>query len=314
MLIKNLCEKYFFLIVSFFALLGCLQWNFSKSIFPFVEIMLAIVIFSMALTLDTEDFKKSLSNYHSLFLGLFCQYFFMPLLAFLISWLFNLSSDLAIGMLLVGSCPGGTVSNVMTYIARGDLALSISMTFISTMIAPVMIPSLMYLYAHQWVRIDTFGLLMSTAKVVLLPIIVGLIIKKILKGKSHTHIHNYASLISILFVSLIIHTMVAVNFQKFFDYKISQSQLIVLFLAIIIHNALGYILSYYTAKKLFKNKLEQNKAISIEVGVQNSGLASILAIQFFNPISVIPAILCASWHSISGSALANVWNKKLIHS
>jgi bile acid:Na+ symporter, BASS family len=308
-MLKEYCEKYFFLIITSFVLLGFFQWDFSIALLVYVKPMLGIVIFMMALTLEFKDFKPAFKQPKALATGIFCQYFFMPLIAFCIAKLMQLPNDFAVGLILMGSSPGGAVSNVMAYIAKADLALSITMTFVSTLIAPLMIPLMMWIYASQWIEIDAKGLFITSIQIVLLPLIIGLLTKAFIKNKFTKEIDNWASFISIFFVTLIVHTMVASNVDKFQQIDNFSQTFLVLIAAVILHNAFGYLCGYYCAKFIAKLEPRQAKTISIEVGVQNSGLASVLALLYFNPLSVIPSVISASWHSISGSALANHWAK-----
>lgn len=308
-MLKEYCEKYFFLIITSFVILGFFEWEYSIQLLDYVKPMLGIVIFTMALTLNFDDFKPALKQPQALITGIICQYLFMPLIAFLIAKLFHLPQEFAIGLILVGSSPGGTVSNVMAYIAKADLALSITMTFISTLIAPFLIPASMWLYAREWIEIDAQGLFMTSIQIVLVPLIIGLALKALLKDRFKNQIDNSASILSIFFVTLIVHTMVASNFGKLTQVENISTQLLVLLIAVILHNTLGYISGYYASKLIPKIKEKHSRAIAIEVGVQNSGLASVLALLYFSPLSVIPSVISASWHSISGSALANFWAK-----
>lgn len=300
-------QKYFFLIISVFVGLGFFAWDISKDLVPYIEIMLGLVIFSMAVTLNFQDFKPAFSEPKALCTGIAAQYLFMPMIAFSLAKLLNLPSEFAIGLILVGSAPGGTVSNVIVYISKADLPLSIAMTFFSTLIAPVMIPFMMWVYASQWIEINAKGLFISTVQVVLIPLLLGLFVNKFTKKSEK--LDSIASFTATIFVGLIINAMVAINVEKFNSLENNWSLLALIFSAIFLHNALGFISGFFISKRLGLGSA-QAKAISIEVGIQNSGLASVLAITYFNPLSVIPSVISAIWHSLAGSALASYWASK----
>jgi BASS family bile acid:Na+ symporter len=300
-------ENNFHLVLAVFIALGLFSWDLSISLFNYVKPMLGIVIFSMALTLRFKDFLPCFKKPKALLIGILAQYLIMPTIAFILAKVFALPNDFAIGLILVGSCPGGTVSNVISYIAKANLALSITMTFFSTLLSPIMIPFLMWVFASHWVEINALGLFISTIQLVVLPIALGLSIKYFFKIKESKLINNSASLISIFFVCFIIHAMVAKNISKILELDNLLNNLLIIFAAIVLHNISGYLIAYFYSKK-FELSLEDRKAISIEVGIQNSGLASVLALSFFNPLSVIPAIISASWHAFSGSLLASFWS------
>jgi len=300
-------QKYFFIIISICVGLGFFGWDFSKELVSYIELMLGLVIFSMALTLNFEDFKPALLEPKALLIGISAQYLFMPLIAFLVAKLLSLPSEFAIGLILVGSAPGGTVSNVMVYISKADLPLSIAMTFFSTLIAPIMIPFMMWIYASKWIEINASGLFISTVQVVLIPLLLGLLVNKF--SKKSNKLDSIASFMATAFVGLIIHAMVAINIEKFNSLENNWNLLLVIFLAVLLHNSLGLASGYYVSKRFSLTK-SQARAISIEVGVQNSGLASVLALSYFNPLSVIPSVVSAIWHSLSGSALASYWAGK----
>ena len=306
--IVSYLEKYFFLIIAVFIALGLFSWDISKELFAYVKPMLGIVIFSMSLTLKFKDFEPCFKKPKTLIIGVSAQYLFMPALAFAIAKIFHLPSEFAIGLVLVGSSPGGTVSNVISYIAKADLALSVSMTFFSTLISPLLLPFMMWVFASEWVEVNAIALFISTIQIVLIPILLALSIKYFLKIGESKSINSIASLISIFFVGFIIHAMVAKNVDKFMQIENLSSTLFIVSTAVILHNISGYLFAYFYAKK-FNLSFQETKAIAIEVGIQNSGLASVLALSFFSPLTVIPCIISASWHAFSGSVLASYWSR-----
>ena len=288
--------------------LGYYGWGLSKDLAAYIKPMLGIVIFAMALTLDFNDFIPALKKPKALIIGIICQYLFMPALAFSIAKLFNFDSNFAIGLLLVGCAPGGVTSNVITYISKANLALSIAMTFCSTALAPIMLPFTMWVYASQWLEINTYKLFLSTFQIVVIPLVIGISIKKFSKLESKKF-EAFASITSILLVALIIHAMVAVNIDKILSIENFASLLLVLFAAVVLHNFAGYLCGYYTAQKLGLDPRDI-RAICIEVGIQNSGLASVLALSHFNPLTAVPTVFSGMWHAFSGSLLASYFSKK----
>jgi BASS family bile acid:Na+ symporter len=307
-------EKYFYLWIIIAALLGLLAPIWAQLWVPHIKHLLGLVIFVMGITLKFENFKPVLLHPKALLVGTFAHYFIMPLGAYIVAKLLMLPPDLAIGLILMGSCPGGAVSNVMIYICRADLPLSFVMTFVSTLLAPVMIPVMMWVYVREWIAIDAWELFFSTAQIVLIPLFLAFLLKLITRKFASLEcqisspiIESFISLIAILVVCFIIFIMVAVNIRKiqFMDNLVHYS--LVVFLAVVLHNALGLFLGYQMASRVKGLNVNQYRTISIEVGLQNSGLASVIALFYFSPLSVVPAIFAAAWHSISGSLLANYW-------
>ena len=268
-----------------------------------VTVGLAIIMFVMGLTLDTESFKIVFSRPKDVFVGCLAQFTVMPLVAFLLAKLFNLSPELAVGLVLLGTCPGGTASNVMTYLAKGDVALSVGMTSVSTLLAPLLTPVLTFLLAGQWVKVDMMAMVIDIVKVVILPIFLGVVIHKLL-GNKIKKFSNALVIVPVLTIILIIGLCVAPNKANL----MKSGGLLVM--AVCLHNwigfALGYVIGYFTGMSD-----DKKKAISIEVGLQNSGLAVGLSAQFGNPLCTLPAAVATVTHQISGSLLANLFSGNL---
>ncbi len=310
----SIIEKNFYICIIIAALLGLLAPVWAQIWVPHIKHLLGVVIFVMGITLKFENFKPVLTRPKALLVGTFAHYFIMPLGAYIVAKLLMLPPDLAIGLILMGSCPGGTVSNVMIYICRADLPLSFVMTFVSTLLAPVMIPVMMWIYVREWIAIDAWMLFLSTAQIVLIPLVLAFVFKLVSKKfsrldaqGSNSLLESFISLIAILVVCFIIFIMVAVNIRKLQSMDDFIHYSLIVFLAVVLHNALGLFLGYALASRVKGLGVDQYRTISIEVGLQNSGLASVLALFYFSPLSVMPAIFAAAWHSISGSMLANYW-------
>lgn len=265
--------------------------------------LLAIVMFGMGLTMKPADFGPIFTRPKEIIIGELAQFIIMPMLAWLLCYLLKLPTELALGMILVGCCPGGTASNVMCYLAKGDVPLSIAMTTVSTLLAPIVTPALVLLLTGKEIHVDVFGMFISIVQVVILPVSIGFIINHFL-GKYTRRILPLMPMISALAVMAIIGVVVSCN-----QVKILQCSLIVA-LAVILHNTLGLVLGYLLGKcaRLSKPK---SAAISIEVGMQNAGLATSLATIHFAmyPMAAVPGALFSIWHNLSGSIAASIFRK-----
>ena len=266
--------------------------------------MLGIIMFGMGMTMTVDDFKGVLHSPKAVVIGVVAQFMLMPGLAYLLCQLFQLPPAIAIGVILVGCCPGGTASNVITYMAKGNTALSVACTSVSTILAPILTPAVFYLLASQWIEINALSMLGSILQVVLFPIILGLIVRSVLKQKVETYI-QVMPLISVLAIVAIVAAIIAGS-----KTQILESGLLIL-AVVALHNGLGYLLGF-GASRLFKLPYADSKAIAIEVGMQNSGLGVALAAVHFatSPITAVPSAIFSLWHNISGPALATYWASK----
>jgi len=267
--------------------------------------LLGIVMFGMGLTLKHEDFKIVFTRPKGVIIGCLAQFIVMPLLAWSLCNTFGLPTEIAIGVILVGCCPGGTASNVMTYLAGGDVALSVGMTTVSTLVAPFMTPMLTYLLAGQSVDVDVWAMLLSVVQVVIFPIVLGLIANKFF-GKTIKNLVGILPLVSTIAITLIIGLVMGLNSQR-----ILNSGLIII-AVVILHNLLGLLLGFGIGQVLGLDKAKRN-AIAIEVGMQNSGLATSLASTHFAmyPLATIPGALFSVWHNFSGAIAANILKKQM---
>lgn len=265
----------------------------------YVNTLLGIVMFGMGLTLRPEDFKVVFSRPKDVVIGCLAQFTVMPLLAFALTKVFHLPAELAIGVILVGTCPGGTSSNVMTYLSKGDVALSVGMTAVSTVLAPFLTPLLTYVFAGAKVDVNMISMFMSIIKVVIVPIAAGFVINHFF-SKVTQQIVEILPLISTTAIVAIVAAVVAANSSKI----LTSGLLIVA--VVICHNVCGYLIGYGIGKAL-KLDVSKCRAISIEVGMQNSGLATSLAATHFAqyPLATIPGAVFSVWHNISGAILAN---------
>ncbi len=265
--------------------------------------LLGIIMFGMGLTLKTEDFRVVFSRPRDVLVGCLAQFTVMPLLAFALTRVFRLEEALAIGVILVGCCPGGTASNVITFLARGDLALSVGMTAMSTLLAPVLTPLLVWLLAGEMVDVDVAGMLLSILWVVILPIALGLVVKRIWP-RTTERAAGYLPALSSLAICLIVLIVIAAN-----AHKLLSGGWIVL-LVVVLHNICGLAAGYLIGLLLHLSPAKR-RAVSIEVGMQNSGLASSLATLHFAayPLATIPGALFSVWHNISGAIVARLYSR-----
>ena len=264
--------------------------------------LLGVIMFGMGLTLKPEDFRVVFSRPRDVFIGCLAQFTVMPLLAFALARLFALNEALTIGVILVGCCPGGTASNVITYLAKGDLALSVGMTATSTLLAPVLTPLLVLLLVGESVDVNVAGMLLSILWVVILPIALGLLAKR-LWPRTTEKAAACLPAVSSLAICLIVLIVIAANAHKL----LSSGWIIVL--VVMLHNILGLALGYLIGA-LLRLPAAKRRAISIEVGMQNSGLASSLATLHFAayPLAAIPGAVFSVWHNISGAIVARIYS------
>ena len=265
--------------------------------------MLGVIMFGMGLTLSAQDLKIVLSRPKDILIGCLTQFTVMPLLAWTLTKTFSLSQELAIGVILVGCCPGGTASNVITYLAKGDLALSVGMTAASTLLAPLMTPLLVWLLAGTMVDVNTTGMLLSIVYIVILPIVCGLLCQRFIPKLTH-RVTPYLPAFSSLAVALTVGIVVSHNADRL----MTAGMLVVL--VVILHNLCGLGIGYLVGRLL---RLQRPKcvALSIEVGMQNSGLATSLAVMHFAafPLATIPGAVFSVWHNISGAIIARIYSR-----
>ena len=266
--------------------------------------LLGVIMFGMGLTLRADDFRIVFSRPKDVVIGCLAQFTVMPLLAWTLARVFALDEALTVGVVLVGCCPGGTASNVITYLARGDLALSVGMTGVSTLLAPVLTPLLVLLLAGKTVDVDVVGMLLSILWVVILPIVAGLLVKR-LWPRQTTAATAYLPALSSLAICAIVLIVISASAAK-----LLSSDLIVI-LVVMLHNVGGLAVGYVIGT-LLGMPAAKRKAVSIEVGMQNSGLASSLATLHFAayPMATIPGAVFSVWHNISGAIVARIYARR----
>lgn len=282
--------------VILFALLGFFFPATFKQFVPYVVPLLGIIMFGMGLTLSLADFRELMRRPFEVAIGVIAQFVIMPGLAVLLTKIIPMPPEVAAGVILVGCCPGGTSSNVMTYLAKGDVALSVACTSVTTLVAPVVTPFLVWMFASQYLPVNGWAMFLSIVQVVLLPLALGVIAQRFLPRLVAAAVPALP-LVSVIGIVLIVAGVVGAS-----QAKIAQSGLLI-FAAVVLHNGLGYLLGFMAAKA-FGMDFNKRKALAIEVGMQNSGLGAALATTYFSPLAAVPSAIFSVWHNISGAMIA----------
>ena len=301
--VSQFVNKTFALWVIIFGILGFIFPEIFKLVGPYVPVLLGVVMFGMGLTLSTADFREVVRRPKEVLTGVVAQFTIMPLSAYALCVLLNLPADVAVGMMLLGCAPGGTASNVVTFIARGDVALSVTVTSCTTLLAPVVTPALMYAFASQWLSIDPTAMFMSIVQVILVPIAAGVIVHKIFGAK----VERVAAVLPIVSVGAVVVIVAAVV-------AATRSQILsagmTAFIVVALQNAFGMALGF-AAGKVFGMDLSKCKCLCFEVGMQNSALGVALASVHFaaSPMTALPSAVGALWHNITGPVVATFFQK-----
>lgn len=296
---KNLTYVVIIVVASAFFMPQAYTWAVSKTV-----LLLSIIMFGMGMTLHASDFAIVLKRPKEVFFGCVGQFTIMPALAYILTIVCGMPPELAIGMILLGTTPGGTASNVMCYLAKGDVTLSVCLTTATTLLAPILTPFLTWVLAGQWVEVSFFAMLKSVSQVVLIPIICGIAVHKIAGEAIIAKFSKIFVLVSAFSVMSIVGGMVAVNGEKIIELGF------VIILAVIIQNLGGYALGYTLAKKAGMGKA-QRITVMLEVGMQNSALACSLGTLHFTPMAAIPGAIAGVVHQTTGSLLASYFGSKV---
>lgn len=305
---KRICDFIARWMGALVLLIALMAFFFPRS-FLFIDTslvnpFLGLVMFGMGLTLSPKDFQVVFSRPKDVLIGCCAQFVIMPSMAFLLVTIFHLPAELALGVILVGCCPGGTASNVITFLSKGDLALSVGVTAVSTLLAPLLTPFLVWLLAGTFVQVDAIGMLLSIVYVVIAPIILGFVCQRFFPKFTKT-----ATVYLPAFSTLMIMAIVAVVVSHTAEKLAMAGALVVL--VVVLHNIFGLTLGYAIAR-LFGLSRKKRVALSIEVGMQNSGLATSLAVSHFAtfPLAVIPGAVFSVWHNLSGALLAKFYARQ----
>jgi len=269
---------------------------------PGIVPLLAVIMLGMGMTLSIEDFRRVGQMPGLILLGMVLQFSVMPLAAYLISVGLHLPLALLTGMVLVGASSGGTASNVICYLAKGDVALSITLTLSSTMLAVIAMPALTWLCIGERIPVPVGGMVLTVLKIVIAPVGIGVLLNQV-AGTKLGRIKTFFPVVSVAAIVLIIAIIVAVNQQR-----ISELSTVIM-TAVILHNLIGLLSGYWIANLLGYDR-RICRTLAIEIGMQNSGLSVALALKYFSSLAALPGAIFSIWHNITGSVLASVWSRK----
>ncbi len=267
---------------------------------PFIPFLLGVIMFGMGTTIRLYDFREVWEKRKIVFLATLVQYTVMPGLAVVLSFAMSLPEGVMVGMVLVGSCPGGTASNVIVYLARGNVALSVTMTMFSTVLAPLLTPGIIFLLLSRSVDLSYASLFQSVFQVVAFPLVAGLLVRHFFTGQADRY-KEVLPIVSVVSITLIIACVMALNAERVMAFPVAAAA------AVILHNLFGLAAGYGVARLLSCCRVDC-RTVAIEIGMQNSGLGVALANQFFQPLSALPGALFSLWHNLSGIMLARYWS------
>jgi BASS family bile acid:Na+ symporter len=304
-------KNYYFtlaVIAAFCLALFFPQWFIQIGGFPLQKLilpLLQIIMFGMGATMSWQDFRGVVKMPEAVFIGLFCQFSIMPLVGFALATSLPLPAEVAAGVILIGCSPSGLASNVMTFIAKANVALSITLTTIATLLSPLLTPALMKLLAGEFIEIHFLTMMWDIVKMVILPVVAGLVVHHFL-GKQSTWLLKVLPVISMAGITAIIMVVTAAGHASL----VSVGSVLVV--AVILHNGLGYLLGYWAARLLRMDE-QSCRTVALEVGLQNAGIASGLALKLGKIATMgLAAVLFGPWMNVTGSLLANWWGRKKI--
>ncbi|GMB02014.1 bile acid:sodium symporter family protein [Pelosinus sp. IPA-1] len=303
--LSNYITQYFPLWVVLFAAAAFFQPAPFKPLGTYIPYLLGLIMLGMGLTMSLNDFKLVLTRPKDVLFGIVLRYVIMPVVAFLVAKLLGLPPALAAGLILVGACPSGTASNVMTFIAKGDTALSVTVSSFNTILAPILTPFIFLYFAGTMIPIQAGALLVDILKIVLLPVFIGITLRMIASSLVDK-VNNLIPAFSVIAIIMIITAVVALNATKLVTIAGMA------FLAVILHNSIGLFLGYASSRVTGMSE-SKARAISFEIGMENSGLAVALAMAHLDPIAAIPGAIFSVWHNFSGSLLAGFWSTRKIN-
>lgn len=301
--IADLVGRWFAPLVLLGGIAGLLVPEQASLVAPHISLLLGVIMFGMGLTMRPVDFAVLVKHPKAVIFGILAQYTVMPLLAWAIAHTLSLPPLLVVGMVLVGSAPGGTASNVIVYLARGDVALSVAMTSLSTLLAPLVTPLLVLGLAGSTLPVPAGDLFVSILQVVLLPVVAGLLLR-MAADRFVERILPAMPLVSVTGIVVVVAAVVGANA----DAVLSTGLLVAL--AVVLHNCLGLGLGYLVGMAVRLPETAR-RAISVEVGMQNSGLAAALATAHFAPLAALPGALFSVWHNMSGALVATYWARRV---
>lgn len=290
-------ERHFLLLAVALSVLAFIEPALFIWIKPHIALCLGIIMFGMGLTLEFKDFATAIKNYKAVGLGVILQYTVMPALAVVLSTFMGLPQEALIGMVVVGACPGGTASNVIAHLAKANVALSVTMTLVSTCLAPILTPVIIYTILNQQIEIPFLPMVKSVFWIVIFPLVDGLVLRRLLRSRLDSVIHVFPT-VSIVVIAMLIACIIGLNHDTLATFPL------LVFAAVALHN-LGGLAAGYGAGKIAGFRHKDCLTLAIEVGMQNSGLGVALATKYFGAASALPGALFSLWHNISGVVLAN---------
>lgn len=300
--IARFITKLFPVWVILFAAIAFLNPEPFKPLGKYIVYLLGLIMLGMGLTMSLDDFKLVFTRPKDVIYGVILRYLIMPVVAFTVAKVMGLPPSLAAGLILVGACPSGTASNVMTFIGKGDTALSVTVSSINTILAPIFTPYIFLLLAGTMIPINAEALLLDILKVVLFPVTLGIVVR-MAAGPLVEKMMKIIPLISVVSIIAIISIVVALSAAKL------ATVAVIAFIAVALHNGLGLGLGYGASRGLGLNH-KKSKALAFEIGMENSGLAVALAVAHLDPIAAIPGAIFSVWHNFTGSLLAGYWGAK----
>jgi BASS family bile acid:Na+ symporter len=301
-MIQTFTINIFPVLAILFALLAAYfpQWFLPLS--EWILVLLGFIMFTMGISLRFADFGRVLRMPSVVAVGVGMQFLLMPLFGWMLAWVFQLPLFLAAGLILVGSCPGGTASNVICFLSRGDVALSVTLTAVSTLLAFLATPFLTWLYVGQSIEVPVLKMLLSILKIVLLPVLAGVIINTYF-GHHLERVKPALPILAVFTIVIVIAIVTALNVGN-----LNQLTSFIV-IAVGLHNLLGLGAGYVIARWMGYD-LGTARTLAIEVGMQNSGLGAALAVKYFGAIAALPGALFSVWHNVSGALLAQYWRRK----
>lgn len=296
---KNLTYIVFLVVIWAYFMPNAFLWAV-----PHTVLLLGVIMFGMGMTLHARDFKLIVQRPKEVLIGCTAHYTIMPLLAYALVLAFEMPPEIAVGMILLGSCPSGTASNVMGFLAKADVPLSVSITTCSTLLAPIMMPFIVWGLAGQWVEVSFMAMAMTVMKVILVPLVLGLLTHRLMGEKHIASLSKVLVLVSAFGVLVIVGGVIAINGAKILDMGIF------IILMVLLHNLGGFLIGYFVTGKLGLGKKQQH-SVTLEVGMQNDALAISLVSVFFAPAVAIPAAVGAAIHQVTGSILAGIFARHM---
>jgi BASS family bile acid:Na+ symporter len=264
--------------------------------------LIQIIMFGMGTTLSLADFARVIAMPRGVFVGLLLQFTVMPITGFVLARLFGFSGEVAAGIVLVGAAPGGVASNVMTYLAGGNVALSVTMTAVSTLASPILTPLAMQWLAGRFVPIDAPAMMQSILTMIIVPIVAGLVVNRLIG--SRRWLHRTLPIVSMVAICIILTIITASSRDRLLAVALG------LFAVVVLHNTVGFVLGYFGAR-LFRMNESDSRTASIEVGLQNAGMASGLAISVLHSTDAgLAAAIFGPWMNAAGSVLASYWRQR----